>query len=177
MDRTSETVTDRGTPEAVSPWIANASARSMSMSNSTVLGRTLLVEPGAGASSVLAGSLSSKMALLPASDAAIFSEFELLAGTKKPKTVVFGKHIRVIVSPDGMRVKSVTPLSETELELSAQSVNGTPAALTVTHLVTDYPLETHVFASMSSRLPLYVGTSRGTWLVDYDSIQLLDFPK
>jgi len=76
-----------------------------------------------------------------------------------------------------MRVKSVTPLSKTELELSAQSVNGTPAALTVTHLVTDYPLETHVFASMSSRLPLYVGTSRGTWLVDYDSIQLLDLPK
>jgi len=53
------------------------------MSNSTVLGRTLLVEPGAGASSVLAGSLSSKMALLPASDAAIFSEFELLAGDEE----------------------------------------------------------------------------------------------
>lgn len=104
---------------------------------------------------------------------------ELLAGTKKANTVVLGKHFRVLVSPDGSRVKSVTPLSKGQLELAAESPKpgATLSGLYVTHIVTDYPLETHVFASMSSGFPLYVGTSRGTWLVDRDSIQLISLPK
>jgi hypothetical protein len=46
-------------------------------------------------------------------------------------------------------------------------------ALTITHLVTDYPLETHVFTSLLVRLPVYVLTSRGTWRVNGDQIAFL----
>ncbi len=95
---------------------------------------------------------------------------ELIAGTTKPDTVVIGRHYRVIVSPDGGHATSVLPLSNTALELPKGS--GTEA-LVVTQLVTDYPLETHVFESMLNRVPLYVWTERGVWLVNGDSITLL----
>jgi hypothetical protein len=106
---------------------------------------------------------------------------ELLAGTTKPNTIVLGKHFRVLVSSDGARVKSVTPLSKGALEMSTRSElvpkGAQVTGLYVTQIVTDYPVETHVFASMLSRMPLYVLTSRGTWLVDRDSIRLICLPK
>lgn len=100
---------------------------------------------------------------------------ELLAGTNKPDIVVLGKHYRVIVSEDGRQVQQVMPLSKTMLELKKD--NNT-VALFVTHLVTDYPLETHVFASMLNNIDICVGTQRGIWLVKKDAIALssLDVP-
>ena len=95
---------------------------------------------------------------------------ELLAGTTKPDTVVLGKHYRVIVSPDGRRVEQIIPLSKGILEFTK---GAGAVALTVSHIVTDYPLETHVFASMLNHVPIYVGTERGVWLVNGDSITLV----
>ena len=95
---------------------------------------------------------------------------ELLAGTTKSDTVVLGKHYRVIVSADGRRVEQIIPLSKGILEFTKGA--GT-VALTVSHIVTDYPLETHVFASMLNHVPIYVGTDRGVWLVNGDSITLV----
>src|SRR6267142_1375769 len=72
------------TPEAVSPRIANASAFSMSISNSTVLDRALVVELTLDVrapcvctvgSLVLAGAVSNRTVLLPASEAVISSDF------------------------------------------------------------------------------------------------------
>ena len=99
---------------------------------------------------------------------------ELLAGTNKPDTVVLGKHYRVIVTQDGRRVESITPLSKAILEFPKHP-NG--LSLYVTHIVTDYPLETHVFASMLNDVPIYVETERGVWLVDGDSITLISTDK
>lgn len=60
------------------------------------------------------------------------------------------------------------------MELSTVAPGGGETeALIVTHLVTEYPLETHVFASLSAGLPVYVGTSRGNWLVEGDKISFL----
>lgn len=100
---------------------------------------------------------------------------ELLAGTTEPGTVVLGKHFRVIVSADGRRVQSVMPLSKSAMVLKTRDADGQKVvAMYATHLVTDYPLETHVFASLAAKLPLYLRTSRGTWLVDGDRITLID---
>src|SRR2546430_5550472 len=75
IERASETATDRSAPEAVSPRIANPSAFSMSISNSTVLDRALLVELTldvrspcvcAVGSSVLAGGGRHRNVLSPA---------------------------------------------------------------------------------------------------------------
>lgn len=102
---------------------------------------------------------------------------ELLAGTEKPDTIVLGKHFRVLVVADGSRVKSVTPLSKTALVLSRRLDDGKETtAVYATQLVTDYPVETHVFASMDSGLPIYLRTARGTWLVDRDSIRFVSLP-
>ena len=98
----------------------------------------------------------------------------LLAGTTKPDVAVFGRHYRVLVGEDGTTVKYVRPLSKSILELPTRRPNGEkPEALWVTHLVTDWPLETHVFASLLYKLPVYVGTSRGTWRVNGAKIAFL----
>ncbi len=97
----------------------------------------------------------------------------LLAGTKKSNTVVFGKHFRVRVSTDGT-VGEVLPLSKSILELSTEAPGGGKTeALMVSHIVTDYPLETHVFASLSAKLPVYVATARGDWVVEGAKISFL----
>jgi hypothetical protein len=100
---------------------------------------------------------------------------ELLAGTNKPDIVVFGKHYRVLVSEDGRQVRQIMPLSKGILELNKDK---NTVALFVTHIVTDYPMETHVFASMLHNIDIYVVTQRGTWLVRKDSVVLtsLDVP-
>jgi hypothetical protein len=99
---------------------------------------------------------------------------ELLAATNKPGILVLGKHYRVIIADDGQEIKSITPLSKGILELSTVDERGARAAgLWATHLVTDYPLETHVFASLLNKVPLAVGTSRGVWLVNQGTIVLI----
>jgi len=95
----------------------------------------------------------------------------LLAAQTEPNTIVLGKHYRVLVSADATAVKSVEPLSRGDLVLSTKSPEGAlGVAMVAAHVVTDYPLETHVFASLSARLPIYVVTRRGLWVVDGDSI-------
>jgi hypothetical protein len=97
---------------------------------------------------------------------------ELIAGTNKRDTVVLGKHVRVVVGSDGA-VRSVKALSNRVLELPTREGEKRPKALFVSEVVDDYPLEIHVFASMSSHLPLYVTNARGLWFVDGDQITFL----
>jgi hypothetical protein len=92
----------------------------------------------------------------------------LIAGTKQPKVAILGKHYRVLVSEDGRTVKRSEPLSKAVIEIpyGARPDGSTLAALATTHPVTDYPLETHVFASLLYGLPIHVTTARGLWKVD-----------
>ena len=59
------------------------------------------------------------------------------------------------------------------LEVPLEENGQTPVALTVSHLATEYPLETHVFTSLLVHLPVYVQTSRGTWRVNGEQIAFL----
>jgi hypothetical protein len=94
----------------------------------------------------------------------------ILAAPTRPKTIVLGKHYRVLVGTDGA-AKTVEPLSKIAIELATVAPDGSqPKALFVTQIVTAYPLETHVAASLTAHLPIYVATSRGLWAVDGDSI-------
>jgi hypothetical protein len=98
---------------------------------------------------------------------------ELLAGTEKDDTVVLGRHFRVLVAKDGTTVQSVTALSKAPAELSTVEKGKKVTSLVTTQIGTEYPLETHVFASMLAGVPIYVQTTRGTWLVDHERIRLL----
>src|SRR5262249_32181266 len=85
----------------------------------------------------------------------------LLAGTTQPGEMVFGIHHRVLVSEDGTRVVASTPLSKTALVVSDRNLpaGARPEGAYVTHLMTDWPLETHVLVSlMHHNRPIYVGT-------------------
>jgi hypothetical protein len=97
----------------------------------------------------------------------------LLAGSPHNNVAVFGKHHRALISPDGRSVMKLEPLSKTVIEISLEQgipAGSTSAGLFITHLVTDYPLETHVFTSLLHRTPVFVGTARGVWRVDGDTI-------
>ena len=98
-----------------------------------------------------------------------------LAGTKRPGVAVFGQHFRVLMPENGQTPTYVMPLSKSALEMPTKAgPNGAKTeALVVTHLVTDWPLETHVLVSLQWHLPVYVGTRRGVWHVDGDRIDLI----
>jgi hypothetical protein len=97
----------------------------------------------------------------------------LLAGTTKAKVAVFGKHYRALVATGSNQVTYLKELTKSVLEVPLEENGQSPVALTVTHLVTEYPLETHVFTSLLLDLPVYVATSRGMWRVNGDQIAFL----
>jgi hypothetical protein len=99
----------------------------------------------------------------------------LLAGTEKPDTAVFGQHFRVLIPEAGGAPTYVMPLSKTVFEMPVKAPSGEKVeALMITHVVTDWPMETHVLVSLQFRLPVYVGTRIGIWRVDGDKISLVD---
>ena len=99
----------------------------------------------------------------------------LIAGTTKPDLAVFGRHYRVLIPEQGGPPSYVMPLSKSILELPTKSANGADVeALLVTHILTDWPLETHVFVSLLTHKRVYVATKVGIWRVDGDKIAFID---
>ena len=100
----------------------------------------------------------------------------LIASPSQLDTAVFGKHYRARTSDDGSQVLEFEALSKGAVEVplhGAVPPGATTAGLTVTQIVTDYPVETHVFESVVNRVPIFVGTSRGVWKVDGERITFL----
>lgn len=99
----------------------------------------------------------------------------LLAGTKTPNVAVFGRHFRALVPIGGEHVTYMMPLSNTALELRTRAEDGAAVrALAVTHVVTDAPLETHVFTSWLVGKPVFVQTRRGLWRVANGRVSFLE---
>lgn len=111
--------------------------------------------------------------ILPSPDKPGFLVY-LLAGTPRNNVAVLGQHHRVLVSLDGQSILNLEPLTKSIIEIPLETPDGQESAgFFVTHLVTAWPLETHVFASLLHRTPVAVGTSRGTWVVEGTRISLL----
>ncbi|MFO0590055.1 MAG: hypothetical protein U0441_21115 [Polyangiaceae bacterium] len=85
----------------------------------------------------------------------------LLAATSDPAEMLLGGHTRCHVSEDGQRVLSVEPLSASILRMPIDA-----RLEAVTHTITAWPLETHVFASLLYRRPIPVVTQLGLWDVN-----------
>jgi hypothetical protein len=72
----------------------------------------------------------------------------LLAGSPRSDVAVLGKHHRVLISPDGATVIKFEPLSRSAIEIPLHSPDMPPgsvsAGLSITHLVSACPVETHV---------------------------------
>ncbi len=90
----------------------------------------------------------------------------LLSASSEPDKIVAGGHVRFLMSPDGGTVTKRTPLSNTCLTLERMGEDVDPVAQVVTHVISDTPIETHVFLNLSEELALYVITDVGMWSVD-----------
>jgi hypothetical protein len=103
----------------------------------------------------------------------------LLAAEERAGEMVFGVHYRVLVSADGSTVQQAVPLSKSALVIPPPQESIPPGAervaTMVSQIVTDWPLETHVFVSLlHKRAPIYVVTRRGVWRVVGEKIALID---
>jgi hypothetical protein len=98
----------------------------------------------------------------------------LLAASTRPGVAVFGKHYRVLVDMNGT-VKEFFPMSKRaiEMELRPPGETANPAFLLVSHIITDWPMETHVFVSLLNKITVAVMTDRGVWRVDGAKITLI----
>lgn len=82
----------------------------------------------------------------------------LLTTTSDANIIPFGGHYRFRISADGQTVLHRDMLSNSCMALPRHQAgqNGEPAALMVTQIVSQGPVETHVFLSLQNRIPIYV---------------------
>jgi hypothetical protein len=95
----------------------------------------------------------------------------LLAASSDSNAVPVGGHFRARVTPDGASLISIEPLSKSCLTLARTSEKGATAALYMTHLLTDTPIETHVFLNLLYGVDFYVGTETSVWGISKGSIR------
>lgn len=82
----------------------------------------------------------------------------LLTATTDANIIPFGGHYRFRISADGSTVLRRDMLSNSCINLPRQQEgpNGQPAGLVISQIVSNGPVETHVFLSLQNRLPVYV---------------------
>lgn len=82
----------------------------------------------------------------------------LLTSTTDANIVPFGGHYRFCISADGSTVLRRDMLSNSCINLPREQEgrNGQPAGLVISQIVSNGPVETHVFLSLQNRLPVYV---------------------
>ena len=95
----------------------------------------------------------------------------LLAASRKEGDVVLGGHYRVTVNGNGTQVLKSEPLSKSCV--TAQRDPKT-AGVMVTHVLDPEPIETHVFASLAYRTPVYVATEQGLFAVENGKIAKIE---
>jgi hypothetical protein len=99
-----------------------------------------------------------------------------LATASEPGTVAIGGHVRFTISADGRTLISRDPLSlSCIVAAQPQAAPGTRTGPSlVTHLMSDTPVETHVFVSLVYNMPLLVDVpDHGDWKVEQGRISKL----
>jgi len=85
-----------------------------------------------------------------------------LAATTEPDSIMVGGHYRFMVSKDGEKIERSDELFRSFMVLSTKPKDlppgAIPQALFMTTLVSDLPLETHVYLSLLHRSTFMVGT-------------------
>lgn len=98
----------------------------------------------------------------------------LLGASTKQGEVVLTGHMRVHVTANGENIVKAESLSRSCIVLDPPPGGAQRAGLVVSHVIDDWPIETHVYLSLLHDLPVYVGTSLGKWKVEAGSIFLTD---
>jgi len=101
-----------------------------------------------------------------------------LAATTEPNAVMVGGHYRFTISRNGERLERSDELFRSFMVLSTKPKDLPPGAtleaLTMTTLVSDMPLETHVYLSLLHRMAFYVGTpDEHVWKVQAGKMEIV----
>lgn len=91
----------------------------------------------------------------------------------KEQGLMIGRHYRVDVSGDGKTALSIAPSTTACLVLPPQPSGNEKTITLIKHTLTPAPSEFHVFLSLLSRQPLFIGTKSGVWQVKDGKIQPL----
>jgi hypothetical protein len=99
-----------------------------------------------------------------------------LAASKKRGEQILGGHFRVTVSADGLNAERVDALSRGIIKQMPKIPAGAKqAAIVVSQLVSDIPVETFLYSSYLYHLPVYVGTmDKAVWRVVNGKIEKVD---
>lgn len=121
-------------------------------------------------------SMNSVVARDPDSDAWMVW---LLTATTETGVIPVGGHQRFRISADGRTVLSRESLSAGCLNIQTppEAVQDDTAMVFVTHLVSDSPVETHVFLSIQNQTPIAVGIDNRVFIVFGDQIEEHDMPE
>jgi len=95
------------------------------------------------------------------------------------KTYPLGGHFSVEVGPDGL-VGKVRRFTNSCIDMKQSQVpkGGKPTAFWITHLLDPTPTEIHIFTSLASKLPIYVGTkNKLVWAVEGSRVRTVDQAK
>ncbi len=93
----------------------------------------------------------------------------ILGATTKANTMVFGIHYKAKMSKKNGSLLMFDPLAKSCLSMEVKK----DAIPVVTHLINETPIETHVFLSLSHKLPLYVGTNTGAFKIENGKIEFM----
>lgn len=115
------------------------------------------------------------LTVIPPENAGAPVELYALAAQTEANVYPFGGHYLLTISADG-RIASQRPFASGCLNTPTREGGRRPRAVHVTHLLDPLPTEIHVFMSVWTRLPLYVGTAdpQRIWEVTGDRIRLVD---
>ena len=102
-----------------------------------------------------------------------------VAAASEADTVMVGGHVRYSISADGETIEHTEPLATScaaapiaDLESAAKTDGNKGLALRTT--LSDTPLETHVFLSLTHDLPLFiVGTDLKMWRVEHGRMKVV----
>lgn len=100
-----------------------------------------------------------------------------LAATTDPNLVFIVGHYRMTVSEDGTKVERVDRLFRSCLVFNKSDVpkDSETAGLYASHVVSDTPLETHVFVSLAQNQPLFIVTMDGQmWKIEKAKISKME---
>jgi hypothetical protein len=109
----------------------------------------------------------------------------VLAATDDANKIIVGGHYRFSISEKGDKILRTDPLFKSFLVIDKKELadkaakEGTKAlGYFVTNLVSELPLETHVFLSLTQKLPFVVTAPSGNiWMVDGSQIVKVDDDK
>lgn len=114
--------------------------------------------------------------VLPDVDGDGFLVYALAASTN-PDLVYIGGHYRMTVSEDGKKIERIDRLYNSCLVLKKSDVpkGSNVVGMMATHVVSNTPVETHVFACLSHKQTLIIGTlDKKNWLIENGKIKLME---